>query len=850
MNVAPLSYATRNLFLFLLLFFGGLSATPLRLTAQTIIQTPAQADSLRRVIATAKHDSTRVSAMNELSTYLWNLKSQNDSAMTYAQEAQKMAERAHFRKGVADALNNIGGVYRRRGKYSEALENSFASLRIHQEIGNKSGIPLSNNNIAGVYLDQGKYTEALEYHFKSLRIYEEIGIKSGIAGSLGSIANVYDDQGKYAEALENNFKSLRIREEIGDKGGIASSLNDIARVYYNQGKYTEALENHFKSLRIQEEIGNKGGIANSLNNIANVYYNQGKYSEALENYFKSLRIKEEIGDKSGIANSLNNIASVYSDQEKYPEALKYQFKSLRILEEIGNKFGIANTLNNIGVTYNSTKQFKQAQTYLFQSLQLKQMLGVKNITPDLINIAESYRGQGKFDSALVFNLRSLALADSLGEKILVQAALENLSIIADSLGRHKESLAYFKRSMTVKDSLVNLESLNKSSALKEGYEAEKREQQIALLNKDKEVLNKDKALKESELMRQRAELSRASAEQQAQARSILLLGNEKKVRELTVQQQEAALTEGHLRDEQNKQALTLAATKEEMQRMDIARKNVVQLSLAGILVAVIAAAVWLASLYRQKTRANGEILQQQKILEDQATEIELSNTALQQAHEESETLLLNILPAPIAHRLKSGERAIADKFDAVTVLFADIVGFTKISARTTPEELVQSLNAIFGRFDALAQKYGLEKIKTIGDAYMVAGGLPERSHDHAERVARFAIEMQALMQDEALRTQTGEIVQLRIGIHTGEAVAGVIGTSKFSYDLWGDTVNTASRMESHSEPGRIHVSEDVYHSLQDTFTFEERGEIEVKGKGLMRTWFLAGVGNTFNEQQN
>ncbi len=233
-----------------------------------------------------------------------------------------------------------------------------------------------------------------------------------------------------------------------------------------------------------------------------------------------------------------------------------------------------------------------------------------------------------------------------------------------------------------------------------------------------------------------------------------------------------------------------------------------------------------------------EILSQAAVLSEQATEIELANTALQQAHEESETLLFNILPAPIAHRLKSGERAIADRFDSVTVLFVDIVGFTKLSARITPEELVQGLNTIFKRFDELAKKYGLEKIKTIGDAYMVAGGLPERSVNHSERVARFALEIQTAMQSEELRTSRGEVVQLRIGIHTGSAVAGVIGTSKFSYDLWGDTVNTASRMESHGEAGKIHCSEEVYATLYEKFVFEERGFLEVKGKGQMKTYFL------------
>ncbi|TAE24241.1 MAG: hypothetical protein EAZ92_13580 [Candidatus Kapaibacterium sp.] len=214
----------------------------------------------------------------------------------------------------------------------------------------------------------------------------------------------------------------------------------------------------------------------------------------------------------------------------------------------------------------------------------------------------------------------------------------------------------------------------------------------------------------------------------------------------------------------------------------------------------------------------------------------------------SESLLLNILPQSIAARLKSGERAIADYFESVTVLFADIVGFTNLSASTTPEELVQGLNAIFEQFDALAKKYGLEKIKTIGDAYMIAGGLPERSDDHCQRVARFALEAMHNLTSTPLRIQ-GTEVNLRMGIHTGAAVAGVIGTSKFAYDIWGDTVNTASRMESHGEAGRIHVSNEVYHTLtqapstqapsnQAPFLFEERGEIEVKGKGRMQTWFL------------
>ncbi len=202
----------------------------------------------------------------------------------------------------------------------------------------------------------------------------------------------------------------------------------------------------------------------------------------------------------------------------------------------------------------------------------------------------------------------------------------------------------------------------------------------------------------------------------------------------------------------------------------------------------------------------------------------------------ADALLLNMLPPSIAVRLKQGEGTIADSFTDVTVLFADLVGFTAMSARLQPEELVEYLDAIFGEFDHVASRLGLEKIKTIGDAYMVAGGLPLPSENAAEAVAQLALEMNEIVKRRS--EQTGEDLALRIGINSGPVVAGVIGRQKFLYDLWGDAVNVASRMESRGEPGRIQVTEATMLRLQDVFTFEARGEIEVKGKGLMPTWFL------------
>ena len=215
-----------------------------------------------------------------------------------------------------------------------------------------------------------------------------------------------------------------------------------------------------------------------------------------------------------------------------------------------------------------------------------------------------------------------------------------------------------------------------------------------------------------------------------------------------------------------------------------------------------------------------------------------AEAALRYQQEQTERLLLNILPEPIAYRLKHDTRTIAEDFAEVSVMFADIVGFTQIASRLSPIDLIGLLNQVFSTFDRLSEKHGLEKIKTVGDAYMVVGGLPVRRADHAEAIADMALDMQSAIAQ--FRQDMGKEFNIRIGINTGPVVAGVIGIKKFSYDLWGDTVNIASRMESHGVPGKIHVTAATYEHLQEQYLLQERGTIQVKGKGEMTTYFLLG----------
>ena len=238
--------------------------------------------------------------------------------------------------------------------------------------------------------------------------------------------------------------------------------------------------------------------------------------------------------------------------------------------------------------------------------------------------------------------------------------------------------------------------------------------------------------------------------------------------------------------------------------------------------------VGLAATYLLERSAR-DVFVQRRVIESQAAELTL-------AHATSERLLLNVLPESVAERLKSGETTIADGFDDATVLFADLVGFTPLAASLSPAETVGLLDRLFSAFDLLADRHGLEKIKTIGDAYMVVGGVPVAGADHPERAVAMGLDMLDAVGD--LAAAVGRPLEVRIGIHTGPLVAGVIGTRKFIYDLWGDTVNIASRLESHGIPGAIQISDATWSRVRGTVTAKPRGPIELKGRGTVETFVI------------
>ncbi len=393
-------------------------------------------DSLVAELPIAIEDTSKVNLLNELSKFAGWRAHNYDTAFYYAQHAKHLAEKLNFKKGIANAYNNIGITYNIQRSFPEALENYLASLKIREEIGDKLGTANSYNNIGNFHFYQGNYTEALKNHFASLKIKEELGDKPGAALSYFNIGIIYFKQGNYPEALKISFAALKMREEIGDKYGIANTLDNIGNIYINQGNHTEALKTLLASLKIKEEIGDRHGMGISYVNIGNVYSEQKNFPEAMKNYRAQLKIGEEIADKYVIALSYYNIGLIYTEQGNYTEAFKNHLAALKLREEILEKDGIADSYNSIGSVYVKQGKAEVGKDWLMKGLKLGEEVGLKK--------------------TIRFSYLQLAAADS-------------------ALGNYKGAYINYKMYTLYKDSLFNEENTKKLTQAEMQYEFDKKE---------------------------------------------------------------------------------------------------------------------------------------------------------------------------------------------------------------------------------------------------------------------------------------------------------------------------------------------------------------------------------------
>ena len=511
--------------------------------------------------------------------------------------------------------------------------------------------------------------------------------------------------------------------------------------------------------------------------------NRTDYSQALDYYKRALEIHEHIGTPSGIAFALNNIGTIYENLDEFPQALNYYKQSLEINEQIGLKYETAVTLSNIGVIYMNQGDFTKALDYNLRSLEYSKQLGYQNeVAVVLNNIGSIYRSQGDYSIALDYYTQSLEVNEQIGQQNGIASSLNNIGEVYQIQGDYTKALNYCHRGYELSLSIESLEiQMQGCSCLYETYKA---------------MDNGNKALKYFELV----DVLEDSLHVEDISKKLLQMEYEKVILKDSIANVEEA-------------RLLQKAHEEEIRREEKARN----ISLGvGAFFLLLAGSLYMRWNYVRKSKAS-----------------------LQIEKDRSENLLLNILPQEIAQELKETGKADSKKYDSVSILFTDFKDFTKLVASIPATRLIIELNEIFSRFDDIVDEIGIEKIETIGDAYMAASGLPRENSDHAHRCVEAALRMLEFLEQ---RNKNSELIwNMRVGINSGPVVAGVVGKKKFAYDIFGDSVNTASRMESNGEVGKVNISQTTYELLKShsDYTFVKRGKIEAKGKGEIEMYFVS-----------
>jgi adenylate cyclase len=576
--------------------------------------------------------------------------------------------------------------------------------------------------------------------------------------------------------IRYSVQAKELAEKLDFKSGLAYALKSLGMGHYFKGEYIDVLIYWQQSLSTFESIGDKLGVANMLSNLGAVHFNQGDDSKAIEYYLQSLKVSEEIGVKLRIATALVNIGAVYFNKKATHEmALQYYFRALPMTMELGDYEAIGTVSVNMGEIFLERNDLDSALFYFNTSLDAYKKSESVKVAYSLTNIGRAYAKQGDFNRAVKFQKEALEKAKFLDAKLELTQSLLGLAETYDLQRDIPSSITAFRQAEIIAAEIgARIES-------KEAYEG--------LANAYAKIFDYNNAYKYQTLFTIiKDTLYNADMDKRIQSLT-LNFDIEKKQGDIDLLTKDIALQELNL--QRQKIAIYAAGS-------------------TGFLLLVLAIGLFNRYKYVRKTK---------KIIEDEK--------------DRSEKLLLNILPEETARELKEKGTATPKHYDMVSVLFTDFKGFTNIAEKLTPQELIEELNYCFFEFDKIIDKHNLEKIKTIGDAYMCAGGIPVANTSNPISIVKAGLEIKAFMDqlkiDRELKGK--DYWELRIGVHTGQVVAGVVGKNKFAYDIWGDAVNTASRMESSGIPGQVNISGTTYEFIKDQFNCTHRGKVKAKNKG-------------------
>lgn len=640
------------------------------------------------------------------------------------------------------------------------------------------------NGLTKVYIGNDT-ARAKDYNDKSQALAYKLGYKKGLATSYNHQGTIYYYSSSYTADTLFQIRALNLFEEIGDKEGIARSYANIGLALYAQSQYKGALQYHKKALEIRKSLGDKETIADSYTSIGIVHHNLGEYSDALFYQLEALKIREKLNNKKAIALSDNYLGNIYRSLRFYDKALECYQKALLLYEQVDEKLGVAIASNNVGQIYASRGENKTALQYFQRSLEVYNNLGNRYnrvITHNFIG--KVYQDLTDYTLARTYYTNALIESIEIGNKQSTSTSYNHLGEL--DLIENRNAAA-----------IINLEKarqIAEESSLKDELSAA--------------YLNLSKAFAATGNYKEAYSYHSKYSSLQNQLGSVDL-------------KQLSEMTNRALVDSKNKEIQIELIRKKKLEAEVKKQKAIKYSFIAGSLLLL----VFLVVLFNRFRLIN----RQKQIIETE--------------QKRSDSLLLNILPADVAEELKRNGSASARSFNKVSVMFADIQNFTKIGEKLSPEKLVAEIDFYFKAFDNIITKYGIEKIKTIGDAYMCAAGLYKEDDNSATDMVHAALELQAFVNQTRIeRVARNEIFfEIRIGIHTGAVVAGIVGLKKFAYDIWGDAVNTAARMETAGETNKINISEATFAIVREHFDCTYRGKLEVKNKGMLDMYFVDGV---------
>jgi class 3 adenylate cyclase len=594
------------------------------------------------------------------------------------------------------------------------------------------------------------------------------------------------------------FDSVRVYAQQGldliPRAGLESYRHNLLNVvgisYFYQGNIDEARQNWEQALSLARKYEDKRAVNNISMNLGNVQQTLGNYPAAQAIYFECLAESERTNDMKAVSGLLGNIAVVFGLMGEYEKSLDFLGRQEALIDSFGSVPDKARWLVNMCEALSSLKKYDEAERRANELIQLSAEHGfLPGVAGGHGSLANMKTAQNMLEEAEYHLRESTAISKMMGD----------VSTVADNQGR-------------MANIYLRMADSTNHDVLQKLYKGDWRK-----------ILGMAKTYTDSSMMylTQTGDLRGLMDAHSMLTQIHERLGNYREAYFNHLQVK--TLSDSLLNSERDKKITQTAmqyefdkkeaAAKAEQEKKDIRQATIRNSSLAGMGGAII----FLLIVYRQRNRIHRE-------------------------KERSDDLLLNILPSEVADELKQKGSADAKHFDATTVLFTDFVKFTEISEHLSPAELVAEIDACFKGFDAIIVKHGLEKIKTIGDSYMAACGLPAPSASHASQAIRAALDMNDFItaRSRQKKTEGKDSFDIRIGLHSGPVVAGIVGVKKFQYDIWGDTVNTASRMESTSQPGRVHISQVTYDYVQNdpALSFTPREKVLVKGKGEMNTYFV------------